>query len=306
MRRTITLSVLTALTASLNAQDYQQYFDGADTLPYNSLFIHIDNSDSTHTNVWQIGRPQKTVFDAAATVPNAIVTDTINTYPSNDTSSFTFKVPNDGWAWGILAVQWKQKLDMDSGLDGGNIEFSADSGAQWFSAFDNPNVYNFYGFQPSNVDTLPSGQQGFTGTDSSWRDIWLCWDMSWLATVDTAWVRFTFTSDSTDQLKEGWLIDNILAHITWIHTVSEVKPQQYMWIYPNPTSGRVHIETQKINAFHIIESLEIFTAQGAEVRRYQRVPTKFFVDLDDLPPGSYFMRVTTNIQTETFKVVVEG
>ena len=54
------------------AQFFTQYFDGADTSIQNSILIETDTSVS---NVWQIGHPQKIIFDSAATAPNAIVTD---------------------------------------------------------------------------------------------------------------------------------------------------------------------------------------------------------------------------------------
>src|SRR5687768_4104081 len=85
---------------------FTQYFDGADTAYESSLNISIDTAAG---NIWQIGIPQKVIFDSAATVPNAIVTDTINNYPVNNTSTFTISVLNQFASWGVLAFQWMQK-----------------------------------------------------------------------------------------------------------------------------------------------------------------------------------------------------
>ena len=41
--------------------------------------------------LWQIGSPDKTIFTEAFTLPNAIVTDTANPYPTNANSSFILK-----------------------------------------------------------------------------------------------------------------------------------------------------------------------------------------------------------------------
>ena len=89
----------------------------------------------------------KSNFDSAATQPNAIITDTINFYPTNDTSdSFT-----EFWLmFGIgafFALQWKQKLDMDTAHDGGIIEYSVDNGNTWVNVSNNPYVYNFMAFK---------------------------------------------------------------------------------------------------------------------------------------------------------------
>src|SRR5690606_13870901 len=118
-----------------------------------------------------------------------------------------------------------------------------DSGLTWENAFDNPYVYNFYGFDTANVDTFANGEIGFSGTDSTWKDIWLCFDNNWLSiTSRSLQVRYTLKSDSVDNSKEGWLIDNIGAHRTSVHTINEKKLDQYMTVSPNPTKGRVYIE----------------------------------------------------------------
>lgn len=289
----------------LFAQNYNQYFDGADTLCNPIMFpsaicITIDNDS---TNIWQIGVPQKMIFDSAATFPNAILTDTINYYPTNNTSSFQFTIIP--WTnWGILAIQWKQKLDMDEGLDGGKIEFSVDSGATWQNAFNNPHVYNFYGFQLANYDTLPNGDFVFSGTDSIWRDIWLCYDMTWLSINKSITVRFTFTSDSIDNSMEGWMIDNMLAHITTIHTVSEVKSEKYLNVYPNPSSDIIYIETQKIQDFHIIEQMVLVNALGQIVDEWKNIPTKFFINSRKYSNGLYYLKVKTNIKSDTLPIII--
>lgn len=280
---------------------FNQYFDGADTGASNSLIVEMDTSTS---NIWQIGKPQKMIFDSAATRPNAIVTDTVNFYPVNNSSSFQYTVAP--WTpWGIFAIQWMQKLDMDFGQDGGIIEFSVDSGKTWTNAFNSPYVYNFYGYDTSNVDTLQNGEMAFTGTDSSWKDIWLCFDLSWLNFNDQIRIRHRFTSDSTDTNKEGWMIDNMFAHITVIHTVNEIKPEAYMVVMPNPTSGRVDIVTEKRNGPHIIEKIELINMEGKVVQEWGISPTKFYIDISDHPNGIYILKVKTNIKTESFKIVLE-
>jgi hypothetical protein len=285
--------------------EYNQYFDGADTSATNSIFIQIE-TDSLETNIWQIGEPKKTIFNAASTLPNAIVTDTVNYYPINNSSSFSFGI-NDLYHFGpagILAIQWMQKLDMDKGFDGGIIEYSSDTGQVWTSVFNNPNVYSFYGFADSNKSTLGNGSLAFTGTDTTWKNIWLCFDVSWLSTNDTLEFRFRFESDSVDNNKEGWIIDNLKSHITYVHTVAEHEKEEYMTIGPNPTRGRVDISTKKSKDFHIIEKMELVDLKGAVVQTWQNAPTKYFIDIAHHPDGIYFLNVQTNKRLETFKLIL--
>lgn len=282
---------------------FHQYFDGADTSASNSIIISLDTSSQ---NVWQVGKPQKTIFNSAATQPNVIVTDTVNYYPANNTSRFYFRFIEPLFSPGILALQWTQKLDMEKKQDGGIIEYSLDKGNSWQNVFNNPYVYNFYGFNSVNADTLYSGEYAFSGTDTSWANIWLCFDMSFLMNYDTVDFRYTLKSDSVNNNKEGWMIDNMWVSITFIHTAKGgQEPQEYLKIYPNVTDGIVHIEAEKMNEYHIIESIELINSEGKVVQRFGKAPTKFFVDIGNNLPGTYFLKVTTNFKTETFPVVLQ-
>jgi hypothetical protein len=287
--------------------DSQQYFDGADTLE-SSLVIEID---TTENNIWQIGPPQKSIFDSAATFPNVIVTDTINNYPPNNVSSFSFELPfEDEWQYGIFAVQWMQKLDMDHGHDGGIVEFSLDSGNTWHNAATSPYVYNYYGFEEQNLDTLWNDQIGFTGVDSAWKDVWFCLDASFMVPFGGPLLRFTFTSDSLENDTasvggEGWMMDNFLAHFTFIHTVDEEKTTEYLEIHPNPTNGRVNISARQLDQFHIIEEIEVLDMSGKRLKYFETLPVKTFIDLNDLPKGAYLIRIRTNLKTEVFRVMIE-
>lgn len=283
---------------SLFAQDqYTQYFDGADTAG-NFINIEIENTPS---NIWQIGSPQKVVFDNAATAPNVLVTDTLNFYPPDNSSSFQFYV-HDNSSWGITAVRWKQKLDMKKGQDGGKIEFSSDNGITWHNAFSSPFVYNFYGFELSNRDTI-AGEVVFSGTDSTWRDIWLCFENSW-SQDDSVLIRFEFTSGPVSEDKEGWMIDNMMYHITWVHTVDEIKKDKYLHVYPNPSNDIIFIEAQKLREFHIIEHMLLVNPLGQVMDEWKNVPTKFFIDSKKYPPGNYYLKIKTNKKSEAIPVVI--
>lgn len=297
-----------AWSTPLFGQESQQYFDGADTICYVPPFtptvqaICIDFGDDT-TSIWQVGAPQKTLFNMAATAPNVLVTDTLNYYPILDTSSFSFNIKSWG-SWGILALHWTQKLDMEKRSDYGKVEFSMDAGATWQNAFNNPYVYNFYGFDFNNLDTLSGEDIVFTETDSLWRDLWLCYDMSWLLD-DSLDIRFTFISDSVETYQEGWMIDNLLAHITINHTVGEVPLDSYMRVYPNPANDRVNIELQKLQQYHIIERMTLLNAEGRVVDSWEHLPTKFFIDTRKYSSGLYYLNVVTNIKSETVPVLIE-
>ena len=59
-----------------------------DTTNFEGSLVQIEIDTSNAGNIWQIGQPDKAIFDSAFSAPNAIVTDTVNYYPINDSSSF--------------------------------------------------------------------------------------------------------------------------------------------------------------------------------------------------------------------------
>ncbi|MDR3679976.1 MAG: T9SS type A sorting domain-containing protein [Flavipsychrobacter sp.] len=295
------ITILFHSTASAQIH-YQQYFDGTDTSATNSLIIHLDTSSS---NVWQIGAPHKAIFDSAATYPNAIVTDTVNNYPPNNISRFSF-ITTPFMTWGILAIRWKQKLDLVKHHDGAIVEFSIDKGTTWSNAFNSPHVYNFYGFDRANKDTLATGEPCFSGTDSAWKDIWFCFDNSYLSSLgDSVIIRFTLKSDSTSNKGEGWMIDNMISSVTYVHIVKNVKQTEYLRVYPTSTTGIVNIEAEKIEDYHIIESMQLTDMKGEVVEEYGRAPTKYFIDISNHPSGLYYLKVNTNIKSKTFPIFLK-
>ena len=308
----ISLSALLTLT-STHAQEFLRYFDGKDALSswcdedYNSticpdsLEIHIDNST---TNIWQIGKPDKS-FLTSFSEPNTLTTKISGTYPVNNKSSFTIDLPGVfvyNWR-SILDIQWMQQMHTTRKKDGGYIEFSIDSGATWENVFNSPYIYNFYGY--NTIDTLVNGETGFSGIDSSFNDVWLCFDGNWLGTLTNLTLRFTFVSDSIDEQMDGWIIDNLMVRRTMIHTVQTVEQAKYFNVSPNPTTGRVNIETQKKEGYHIIENMVLTDANSKVLKTWKNIPTKFFIDINNQEDGVYFLTIQTNHQKETFKLILK-
>jgi hypothetical protein len=261
--------------------------------------------DNTANNIWQVGKPKKVIFDSAATLPNAMVTDTINNYPVNNISSFTFNT-EPYFTYGILAFQWKQKLDMEKHHAGGIIEFSTDYGASWQNAFNNPYVYNFFGYEDENADTLLTGEYAFSGTDSTWKDVWLCYNMMWLGGMtDSVKIRFTFKSDSFVSNKEGWMIDNLNTHMTFAHPVKEVTLSDDFNVYPNPSSNRINIQLKEGDKPEIIELMELLDTQGKVVGEWKNIPTRFWIETNKYPAGMYYLKIKTNVRSKAVPVTIQ-
>lgn len=78
-----------------------------------------------------------------------------------------------------------------------------------------------------------------------------------------------------------------------------------MEVYPNPANDRINIVTEKKTEFHIIEKLALYNMTGQRVRYFENVPTKFFLDVADLPEGNYMLEVQTNFEKWSFDIIVQ-
>ena len=95
-----------------------------------------------------------------------------------------------------------------------------------------------------------------------------------------------------------------MAHVTFLHTAANTTQTSYLKIYPNPASDIIHIEARKIQGFHIIENMELINSEGKRVDQWKNCPTKFYFDTRKYPDGIYFLKIKTNIQSETVQVVI--
>ncbi len=289
MHKLILLLLIAFSPLFAKSQMYTQYFDGADTNAYNAVIIKKDSS-----SLWQIGKPQKMIFDSAATNPNALLTDTINSYPPNDTSMFSFRLRKFQFNLAIVAVRWKQKIDMQKKHAGGIIEFSSDTGKTWKNVFNSPEVYKFYGYDTlANRDTL-NGIYTISGTDTTWRDVWLCFEGSYLRSMDSFIIRYTFISDTSTNTGEGWMIDNIIVHPTYYHTVKNTTEAQALKVYPTATTGIVNVEIDKRDTEQQVKNVMLINRDGKILEQYIQDTHKLVMDIGNYPAGLYYVKVTTN------------
>jgi len=181
-------------------------------------------------NIWQIGTPSKNFFNQAYSIPRAIITDSIASYPINNLSSFDLSTGEfniTGYLYNIF-IDFRHKFDTDTLRDGGSVSISWDKGQSWMNIITDSLSQQLYDESPAHYsyspyanlkiytqnDTLFNGDYGFSGKSNGWVHTCLAWfDIAYKQPynppADTMMLRFTFVSDSIDQGKEGWMIDQI-------------------------------------------------------------------------------------------------
>ena len=298
--------LLWSLPSSAQTYFLSQYFDGSDTISSETIII---STDSSSTNIWQIGKPQKMIFDSAATASNALMTDTVLNYPVNNTSSFLVKVWNmyldPIYPAESIELSWNQKLDMDQGLDGGIIETTLDNGVTWYNIEDYPTYFELIGFQSANFDTIHTGEYAFTGIDTTWRTIHLFIGYQPALAFDTILVRFTFKSDSIDNAREGWLIDNFDAGVTYYMSINENEKLHNIAIYPNPASDEAIVQVSEKLAICTIDQMDLIDVHGRIIESWKDIPTTYKIDTRKYENGMYFVRMQSKMYMETIPLMIE-
>ena len=66
-----------------------------DSSPSSNFNIHLD---TTSTTIWQFGKTIKFGSTSTQDTTCGLITDTVNTYPTNNLSSFYFYLPNNKWS----------------------------------------------------------------------------------------------------------------------------------------------------------------------------------------------------------------
>lgn len=268
-----------------------------------NLDITIDTS--LVDNIWEIGQPNKTLFDAAFSAPLAIITDTIANYPNNNYSTFQLTIPFGNYDFfPHITMDFRHKLDTDFQEDGGWVEASYDGGNTWANVFTDTIHPTISYVPPSGIypDTLANGQVAFTGFQNSWYPFEISWDNAGNTlnpSLDSMLVRFVFYSDGNPSSKEGWTLDDIRVLRTGaVIGTQEIQLGSDPEVFPNPATERFFVrQRQGTGQFFITDIL------GKQVLSGQLQSDNQSVDVNNLKSGIYFVTVLVDNTTWTKEIM---
>jgi len=272
---------------------------------FDGVYIEIEQNDSS-TNLWQIGTPQKTFFDEARSLPDAIVTDIVNTYPKNVTASFIVSFAE--WTrhgFPYIQLEWMQKTDMEDGVDGGIIEVSYDDGNTWLNVFNDP-VYRPFVVGTYKWDTLYNGQAGITGK-SDWNWTAICWGSYYGTPPEINYdllIKFTFVSDSVDTKQEGWMMDDFVLQGGVIGSTPNLSNVQNINAFPSPTQKSVFIDVSDIRLTDA--KVDVYNSTGIQIFSKPVMMSSFDkveLDLEPYPNGIYNILLKTNESAYHQKII---
>jgi len=288
--------------------------------PSEDLFI-----DPSPDNLWQIGIPQKPYFNQAYTVPNAIVTDTINWYPVNNLSFFDLYINEINTNWGYpycgLFLDFRHKFDTDTLKDGGYISVSWDMGLTWMNIIEDT-LSRFWMVSPAfpgfiygntNVydtsDILFNGEHGYSGKSNGWVQTSLAWYEIPIKErqdfpPDTMILRFNFISDNDNHDKEGWMIDQIRLFSIDLGTGFRdfIDGQNKAFISPNPVKSAATITLDK-NYDRV--DFKLMDLSGRTIQEGScKQCSSFTLQRGHINPGMYLLNINPGKSpAETHKLV---
>jgi len=248
--------------------------------------------DTASNNNWEIGQPNKAIFQSALSIPNAIVTKLDTSYSINDTSSFTIRHIAD-FGLNDLGMMWisaSYKINSDTLTDYGTIEFSPDNGISWIN-FLTDTVYAQQG-----IYYWINEKPVFSGNNSDWQMFTInIQDYNHLFNItydDTVLFRFSFISDSIQTFKDGWMLDDIDIE-DWHEGIYEDNYKLGNIItYPNPCSSESIIEFDNLLDH---ATLTVFNAFGQQVKQLNDIKgQRIIFNSSNLPDGLYFIQLIEN------------
>lgn len=243
--------------------------------------INIDTL-SNPENIWQIGTPSKDNFSEAYSLPNAIITDTANNYPANDTSSFTIihraSLALTGQEDAVLSGYYK--VDSDSLMDYGKIELSPDNGKTWIDMLLDSSEWLFEWNTEKPV---------LTGS-SDWTYFWVQFGNSdhIFNRGDTIQFRFSFISDEIQNNRNGLMFDDLslIDYFEGIYSNSYVEFSSTA--FPNPAKKCLVIKYDNLKP----TELEIIDETGRLILRDLFFDGgKIQIDVSSYASGFYFYRL---------------
>lgn len=209
---------------------------------------------------------------------------------------------------GKYEMAFNHYVATESTWDGGNIKYSLNEGS-WTLVPVTAFTYNGYNSTldgTSSNDNPLKGQRAFTGTDGgslggSWGQSVI--DLSKLGVTSGSKIKFRFEmgTDGCNGI-EGWYLDELYVYNCSTLAVEDVKKQNGISVFPNPTSGFVTIQNTKNSD---LKTVEIYNVAGQLIKNFKldSGTNKASLDMSQLLNGTYILKVKSESETNSVKVI---
>ena len=261
--------------------------------------IHIE---PTLDNIWN---KTKTLKFGSADIRDTsctMFTDSNFSYPINNMSAFYFHLPQVSWmtsSFFSYYIKFWHRYETDTLVDGCWLEFSTDSGLNWypidsFQTYSLSNVYrycNLYGhdgFLGGSFDTLLNGRKAWSGSSNGWQ--YTAMHLNFMLPIKKERnnpinaIRFVFGSDGINGGKAGWIIyDFSVGYASFVGATEDINQANPLTFYPNPSSSGIF--RTKLENIHAEGIIQVYTIQGQKIVESD---IHSEIDLNNFTNGVYF------------------
>ena len=292
--------------------------------PSSSISISNDTG-----NIWQICTPHKTFFNSAYSGSKAMVTDSTNYYPKNNHSYFdvVIRYTNNNFIGYGFFLDIKHRFDTDTLKDGGYISVSWNKGKTFCNIIKdsipnaNTGYSNYYMYPKDSTfgylqctkernlyngnQKLFNGECGFSGKSKGWITTNFRWyNLAVKRNLDTVVIlRFNFISDSINNNKEGWEIDNIRYYSLDMGggVIEKNQNKNHANIYNNGNYMQVSLDKNYNNT-----NYQIIDIKGNIISKSSILNSdNFEINKNKFPTGLYLLIINFNDNTsETLKFII--
>lgn len=290
-----------------------------DGLPRDSIAVSLEASDSlnnprvrldtTGCKLWRIGTTVKPFFTAGSMSAYAIMTDTLSPYDTNRNESFIIHLKKR--TRNTILGFW-HKYETDTAKDGCIVEYSADTGKTWNNVLGdcNLNTLSGFGIYTDNfykkTDTLTDGQPAFSGNSDGWQYsrvqlFNLIYVKSTAAlnciSYGDLYYRFRFVSDTVQNNKAGWIIDNIKIEDDYYSSGIQTVSASSLNVHPVPANDIVH--------FPALDNAQTYRLIITDItgRQIANVPYATTLYIAQYTSGMYYYKVTNGEEVYTGKLI---
>ncbi len=237
---------------------------------------------------WQVGVPNKTLFTTALSLPNALVTDTVQPYPSNTTcyAEFTLladELTGDFGRW----FEFDQWIDLAPGSRA-YIEARDTWSSDWFRLNDGS-------YWSGSVLFGLEGYE-FMSSTGGWEHV--VFDSPCIGVMNGGqdrWydplmrVRFVLEGGDNSSGHDGWMIDDLRVTATMCSGGTNEHMLQRLQFSPNPADEQVLVDLGTASGG---TPVQVYRVDGTLVATTPSSGGRLVLDTRELPAGPYLLRTT--------------
>ncbi len=284
-----------------------QFLPEVDSLPQcfdfensNSLLAFDPNIGGFDTT-WMRGVPAKNVINTAYSGTNAWFTAQ-GDY-SRLLNKFLYTPFYDISDNSCYRLSFWQNFDTEKNFDGGNVEFSLDSGLTWQTLGTYSSTDSLW-YNTQYVQSLDLVKPGFSGSSAGWQLAQN--EFKAFGNPATIQFRFRFASNA-DISGEGWAIDDVCLEpiIGGCQTIGlDVEPTSVALasLYPVPAKTAITLST----SFKGTHNLAIYDQRGALLKRWSEELSSDVVskiNIEKLPAGVYWLQIENEAEPIILKFI---